>query len=293
MTETIDNQQLVAYKRLPDWTAQTVPASLTQKHNTKAGTWAKLTILEGQLTFYALDEEGQTLEEMVFDTSSQTPFVQPQSWHRIENLSDDLRFYLTFYCQEKDYFAKKYDLTATHSEVVNAVNYVPVGKTLDLGSGRGRNSLFLSRLGHQVTAVDVNGQNLVALEDMAQAEDLDIAIDWYDINEAAITEDYDFILSTVVLMFLNRQAIPAIITNMQEKTKLGGYNLIVCAMDTAKHPCPMPFPFTFKEGELKQYYRDWELIKYNEDLGQLHRLDEHGNRLQLQFATLLAKKIKS
>ena len=36
--------------------------------------------------------------------------------------------------------------------------------------------------------------------------------------------------------------------------------------------------------------RIWEFIKYNEDLGRLHKVDENGNRIQLQFATMLAKK---
>ena len=51
-------------------------------------------------------------------------------------------------------------------------------------------------------------------------------------------------------------------------------------------------PFTFKEGELADYYKDWELVKYNENPGHLHRRDENGNRIQLRFATMLAKKIK-
>ena len=54
----------------------------------------------------------------------------------------------------------------------------------------------------------------------------------------------------------------------------------------------LPFPFTFEEGELKNYYSDWELVKYNENLGHLHRLDEYGNPIALQFATMLAKKVK-
>ncbi|MDU8069881.1 MAG: hypothetical protein E7J16_00800 [Gemella haemolysans] len=57
-------------------------------------------------------------------------------------------------------------------------------------------------------------------------------------------------------------------------------------------PCPLPFPFTFKENELKEYYKDWEFIKYNEDFGQLHKTDANGNRFELRFASMLAKKIK-
>ena len=52
------------------------------------------------------------------------------------------------------------------------------------------------------------------------------------------------------------------------------------------------FPITFKENELKEYYKDWEFIKYNEDFGQLHKTDANGNRFKLRFATMLAKKIK-
>ena len=63
-------------------------------------------------------------------------------------------------------------------------------------------------------------------------------------------EEYDFIVSTVVLMFLQADRIPAIIQNMQEKTSVGGYNLIVCAMDTEDYPCSVNFPFTFKEGRI-------------------------------------------
>ena len=51
-------------------------------------------------------------------------------------------------------------------------------------------------------------------------------------------------------MFLQAERIPAIIQNMQEQTSIGGYNLIVCAMDTEDYPCSVNFPFTFKEGEL-------------------------------------------
>ena len=43
----------------------------------------------------------------------------------------------------------------------------------------------------------------------------------YDINAAALTQNYDFIVSTVVLMFLEADRIPAIIRNMQEHTNPG------------------------------------------------------------------------
>lgn len=284
-------EKLICYKQMPVWTKATLPQMFQEKHNTKVGTWAKLTILKGAIKYYELTEDGDVVSEEIFDVNHQRPFVEPQVWHKVEALSDDLECQLAFYCKPEDYFAKKYNLTATHSEVLNAVNHIQGGKALDLGCGRGRNSLYLNLLGFDVTAVDHNAESIHFLNQMIEKEEMEkIRTDVYDINQATISGEYDLIVSTVVMMFLNRERIPAIIENMQKNTKVGGYNLIVCAMSTDDYPCPMPFSFTFGEGELANYYQGWELVKYNEDLGHLHKTDANGNRIQLKFATLLAKK---
>ena len=285
-------ENLICYKQMPVWTKETLPQMFQEKHNTKVGTWAKLTILKGAIKYYELNEDGKIISESIFDVANQRPFVEPQVWHKVEAASDDLECQLSFYCKPEDYFAKKYNLTATHSEILNAVNYIKSGKVLDLGCGRGRNSLYLNLLGFDVTAVDHNQESISLINriiEQEQAENIRTGV--YDINQATIKGEYDFIVSTVVMMFLNRERIPAIIENMQKNTKVGGYNLVVCAMDTEKYPCKMPFSFTFKEGELKNYYQGWELIKYNENLGNLHKTDENGNRIEMQFATMLARKI--
>lgn len=192
----------------------------------------------------------------------------------------------------ENYYTEKYGLTATHSDVVNAATIVPPGKTLDLGCGSGRNSLYLNQKGFDVTAWDKNPMSISNLNKIIAAEGLkNIVTDIVDLNSIHLYGEYDFILSTVVMMFLERKSIPGLIENMQRCTKLGGYNLIVAAMDTEDFPCNVGFPFAFTEGELRNYYAGWELIKYNEDIGQLHKTDEQGNRIKLRFATMLARKI--
>ncbi|SPY33084.1 SAM-dependent methyltransferase TehB [Pasteurella canis] len=282
--------ELICYKKMPVWTATSLPKMFQEKHNTKVGTWGKLTVLTGQLKFYELTEDGKVVSEHIFTSKSDIPLVEPQVWHKVEPISDDLECYLEFHCKKEDYFNKKYNMTATHSEVKNAVNILSPCKVLDLGCGQGRNSLFLSLLGYNVTSWDHNENSIKFLTDTAEKENLPIQTALYDINSANIQENYDFILSTVVFMFLNRDRIPQIIQNMQSHTNIGGYNLIVAAMSTDDVPCPIPFSFTFKAGELKQYYQDWELIKYNEEMGELHKTDENGNRIKMKFVTMLAKK---
>ena len=194
--------------------------------------------------------------------------------------------------KSESYYSEKYGLTATHSDVLNAATIVPPGKTLDLGCGNGRNSLYLNQKGFEVTAWDKNPMSIGNLQQIIAAEGLkDITTDIVNLNELQFDGEYDFILSTVVMMFLERDTIPGLIDNMQRCTKKGGYNLIVAAMDTEDFPCNVGFPFAFKKSELSNYYQGWELIKYNEDVGQLHKTDENGNRIKLRFATMLARKL--
>ncbi|MCO6544924.1 MAG: SAM-dependent methyltransferase TehB [Gilliamella sp.] len=182
-------------------------------------------------------------------------------------------------------------MTKTHSEVISATKIIQTGKALDLGCGSGRNSLYLQLQGFDVTAIDKSELSIENLQKIINDDNLKhINAMVYDINQANLPGEYDFIFSTVVMMFLQPERIPAIINNMQKMTKSGGYNLIVTAMSTSDYPCSVGFSFTFKENELHQYYQDWEILKYNEDIGQLHKTDIHGNRIKLRFATLLAKK---
>lgn len=283
-------EQLISYKRMPVWNQQTVPTEITHKHNTKVGTWGKIKVLKGQLQFEAISDENQIVSVAVYGPTDDIPMVEPQAWHRVTLLTEDTEFFVEFFCQPEDYFAKKYGYGRTHSEVVEAMKTIAPCKTLDLGCGQGRNALYLAKQGFDLVAVDQHLPSLESLLSVMEEEDLEVQVGHYDINQADLVQEYDFILSTVVFMFLQRDRVPAIIANMQERTRPGGYNLIVAAMDTEDAPCPMNFSFTFKEGELRSYYQDWEFIKYNEDFGELHKRDENGNRIKMRFATMLARK---
>jgi tellurite methyltransferase len=192
---------------------------------------------------------------------------------------------------DENYFTDKYGMTRTHSEVLHAVTKVAPGKTLDLGCGQGRNSLYLAAKGFDVTAWDKNPASINNLETVRQAEGLEnLRSKEVDLNTLSFDGEYDFILSTVVMMFLEANTIPGLIANMQRCTRPGGWNLIVAAMDTDDYPCNVGFPFAFKRNELKDYYAGWEFDRYNEDVGELHRIDANGNRIKLRFATMLARK---
>lgn len=179
----------------------------------------------------------------------------------------------------------RYGMNPPHSEVVYASEQVEPCNVLDMGCSTGRNALYLSQLGFNVTAVDHNSgaiQNLQSIIAQENISNIDTRI--YDLNQARLDADYGFLICTVTLMFLAADRVEAVLADMQERTLPGGYNLIVCAMDTPAYPCPVRFPFTMKEGQLSAFYQGWDMVKYNEDLGTMH------NGAKLQFATMLARK---
>lgn len=179
----------------------------------------------------------------------------------------------------------RYGLNPAHSEVVEACKIIQPCDTLDMGCSNGRNAVFLGQLGFNITAIDTNPGAIDMLQNISSEEKMDnIKAHVYDINNASLGDDYGFISCTVTLMFIDPTRADDIISNMQKRTLAGGYNLIVCAMSTEEHPCPAPFPFTLKAGQLSEAYEGWELIKYNEDVGTMH------NGAKLQFATMLARK---
>lgn len=193
--------------------------------------------------------------------------------------------------RDENYFSEKYGLTRTHSEVLEAAKVIKPGKTLDLGCGNGRNALYLAANGFDVTAWDKNPASINNLESIRREEGLEnLQSAIKDLNTLSFEGEYDFILSTVVMMFLQPETIPGLIANMQRCTQPGGFNLIVAAMDTEDYPCAVGFPFAFKSDELRHYYAGWNFLKYNENPGELHRTDANGNRIKLRFATMLAQK---
>lgn len=43
--------ELICYKQMPVWTKDKLPKMFQEKHNTKVGTWGKLTVLKVNLNF--------------------------------------------------------------------------------------------------------------------------------------------------------------------------------------------------------------------------------------------------
>lgn len=111
-----------------------------------------------------------------------------------------------------------------------------------------------------------------------------------DFNSLSFDGEYDLIFFIVVMMFFEFDIILGLIVNMQCCIVVGGYNLIVVVMDIEDYFCIVGFLFVFKFDEFCDYYQGWELLKYNEDVGELYCIDVNGNCIKLCFVILLVCK---
>jgi tellurite methyltransferase len=97
---------LVRYKTMPVWNAETLPSAFQRMHNTQEGTWAQLKVLNGSLVFTFMTAEGLEIEPHTFTPSEPPPLIAPRQWHRIVSYSPDMECQLSFYCTPEAYAAK-------------------------------------------------------------------------------------------------------------------------------------------------------------------------------------------
>jgi tellurite resistance-related uncharacterized protein len=82
---------VVAYKKTPEFTEATVPSGLLRDHRTKAGVWGEIVVLEGCLE-YIINEP---VLEVVTLKEGQPGVVEPTIPHHITPLGP-VRFYVEF-----------------------------------------------------------------------------------------------------------------------------------------------------------------------------------------------------
>ncbi len=85
-------EHFISYKKTAVFDADSVPTALTLSHSTKAGVWAKIHVLEGQLSYSIAQPLGKTF---VLD-SAHAGIVIPEVAHSVQPAAS-VRFYVEFY----------------------------------------------------------------------------------------------------------------------------------------------------------------------------------------------------
>lgn len=75
-------EDVVVYKRTPDFTDGTVPAALRKSHDTKAGVWGRIIVTQGKLRYRILEP---AIEDHILDIDH-VGIVEPEVPHEVTPL---------------------------------------------------------------------------------------------------------------------------------------------------------------------------------------------------------------
>ncbi|MCK4635456.1 MAG: methyltransferase domain-containing protein [Candidatus Moranbacteria bacterium] len=178
--------------------------------------------------------------------------------------------------------------------VVESIKYLlPNAKVLDLGCGEGRDSFFLAKNGFKVAAVDISEVGINKLKNFAKKERLSIETTVSDVESFLDScKNFNAIYCWNVLQFVSDDRIFSVINKIKAKTNSGGFNVIasfVAENRKQKEKVLSKQGYYFDEGELKELYKDWKIISYKEELGNL---ETHGEPEHRHFKVqMIAQKI--
>ncbi len=171
---------------------------------------------------------------------------------------------------DERYASGKYSSAEPHKLLISLVEKLKAGKSLDLACGTGRHAIFLAENGWQVTAVDNSkvGIEIARRRAAAKAVEIDFRLADLEAGEFVPEEEtYDLICD---FYYLRRELFAAI----KKSVKTGG---IIVSTIHIYGENESEGSFLLREGELKEFFADFEILHYHEtpatdtDAGEHHR----------------------
>lgn len=176
--------------------------------------------------------------------------------------------------------------------VTDLFNYRQSGTALELGAGQGRNALFLAEHGFKVMAQDLSDAGIAQINKLAAEKGLDVVTQVSDARGINWQENFDVLVSTLMLHHLTHEEAVNLIKLMQEHTNPDGLNAITAFTPEGDffRNNPETNKFYPTEQELRELYADWEVLQYEEAESRARQTKPDGSPMINTAARLLAKK---
>lgn len=138
----------------------------------------------------------------------------------------------------------------------------PNSTVLDIGCGDGRNAIFLAQKGFLVTAFDISVLGVTKLKHQAKKKNVSIDAFVQNMISYNFVHEFNLIITHGCLHFIPKKDSLRLLRKIMDHTVKKGYNVHAVFTDTIE-PSEDMKPLCkglFKEGEIFEFYRDWEII---------------------------------
>ena len=173
-------------------------------------------------------------------------------------------------------YNKIYSVTGTledikPSQILSLIwkNFLPNSKIIDLGCGQGIDSLFLSKNGFSVTAIDSSDVAINQIKIKKDEFKLDnLELIGGDINDFNIEKNkYQVIICRNVLNFLDKDKALKILNSLQDNVQKGSYMIIeVFTKNDPSFLSDNKFISYFEEQELLNIFSGYKIFYYLENI---------------------------
>jgi len=156
------------------------------------------------------------------------------------------------------------------------------GPLLDLGCGEGRDAVFFAQAGFDVIAVDSSAVGLEKLDVLAREAHVGLTTVQCDVRHYGLPASLPFLHANNCLQFLGADCLPYL-AKLQAQTPQGGFHSV--SVFTQECVPEQEGLYRFRRHELKDAYRDWNMLFYAENIVWREPLQRY-----LSFAQIVAIK---
>lgn len=149
------------------------------------------------------------------------------------------------------------------STVVDAMQYVqPPARTIDIGTGQGRNAIFLAQHGFKVEATDISPVGIDQLKATAQKEGLQVESKIQDARRE-LEGEYDLVVCCNILHHLPAIDAEEFLQMIKAHTKSGGLNVVTAISNDGDfyRQAANSGNYFPDQAVLEAIYADWELLQ--------------------------------
>ena len=176
--------------------------------------------------------------------------------------------------------------------LVDHVNMISKGSpVLDIGAGQGRNTIYLSKLGYEVDAIDPSSVSIKLMNELKEAEKLNFNMFNMDFKNFTSNKNYSAVLVFGLIQILDWDEIDLLKNKISSWLNKNGLLFITSFLvsddsyerikneskeigrNSYLRPSGEKRTF-FKPGEIKKLFQEYKAVYYWEGLGPEHR---HGD----------------